>query len=136
VSDDQPKTPPVSPEIARALLELNPELRQKGINTNLVVGEANQAAQPAEAPPLRAEIDAVRQELAREEQRVAEAKARLDRELQQIKQRLLDRAVVAIAARDPSLAQPDTQKLLVAEKALFERIGLTPQVLRQRATRK
>lgn len=136
----------ISPEMARALLSMNPKLREEGKNTAWVVSsgqkavhqgavqQQQQAAKPGakQAGPgghdAFTEIDARKKKLEEEDKRVeAEIKALQDGRAR-AKQETLDGIMRFFAERDPELLSPMTQQALADNKVFLEKLGFSVKV--------
>ena len=80
---DTKKEPAVSPDIARALLDANPDLRAKGISTNLLITEAAKLPDSPEqevarkSAPLLIELKVLKQQFSDAAAKIADERARL-----------------------------------------------------------
>lgn len=142
------KSSGISPDMARALLQMNPAMRDKGVNTAWVVNQSQDAqhagktgakpatAKPATAKPATATASPssgdVYQLIETHEKRMAEDETRFDLEIkklneakQQNRARILAELMTALAAKDPELLSPFTQQALSDKKAALEKLGFS-----------
>lgn len=130
--------------MARALLQMNPAMRDKGVNTAWVVNQSQDAqhagktgAKPAPAKPAPSVAPSpsggdVYQLIEAHEKRMAEDETRFDLEIkklseakQQNRTRILGELMTALAAKDPELLSPFTQQALSDKKAALEKLGFS-----------
>jgi hypothetical protein len=123
----------ISPEIARAVLATNPQLREGGMTTDLLIKQGGKpgaaAAQRAAGKPIEAGESLA--DLAKLlDKRLTDAKQKREKELADAEQRfvgekkaMLDALVQWLAQRDPELRSPFTQQVLEQKKALLAAIG-------------
>ena len=123
----------VSPEIAHALLEMNPALRAKGMNTNLVIEQSKkQSPQPAK-PTTSAETSAsiltavtkLKQGVATEDKLLGEEITKLQTKRAQIKVQAAEKLIQWLMHFDPELRSPMTQQVLESEKPFLDGIGFS-----------
>jgi phosphoenolpyruvate-protein kinase (PTS system EI component) len=109
----------ISPEIARALLNTNPALRQGGMNTDLLIKQRKGAA-PATPEKKESRSEQSLADMAKTlEKRLQDAQTQLANE----KKALLESLVQWLKLNDPELRSPFTQQVLEQKKALFSAIG-------------
>lgn len=115
-------TPGISPEIARALLNTNPALREGGMTTDLMIKQRN-AATPVANKPMAAAKSSASSSLADTakllEKGLADAQARFNAD----KKALLDQLTSWLSINDPELRSPFTQQVLEQKKALLASLG-------------
>jgi hypothetical protein len=122
----------ISPEIARALLNTNPAMRDGGMTTDMLVKtvQKNPKAGAAAAPAKAAQSDSFTDTAKTLEKRFAEAKSKRDREMAEADARfvaerkaLLDAMTDWLVKHDPELRSPFTQQMLEQKKAFFQALG-------------
>ncbi len=131
----------VSPSIARALLQLNPNMREQGFTTAGLVAESQtasaqkpsaQAAQSPQSSPKAAANGGVFDVLAAtstrvtaEQRRVADAIVKLEHEQKALKAAELKAFETWLRDNDPDLRSPVTQDALARHKALLDALGFS-----------
>ena len=125
----------ISPEIARALLNTNPAMRDNGMTTDLLVKTIQKNPKPgaAVAPGAAAKpamTDSFIDTAKALEKRFAEAKSKRDKELAEAESRfvaerkvLLDSMIDWLVKHDAELRSPFTQQMLEQKKAFFTTLG-------------
>ena len=122
----------ISPEIARALLNTNPAMRDGGMTTDMLVKTVQKTTKPGAAPAIAkpALNDSFTDTARALEKRFAEAKAKRDKELAEAEGRfaaerkaLLDSMIDWLGKHDPELRSPFTQQMLEQKKAFFQTLG-------------
>ena len=115
----------VSPDIARALLDANPDLRGKGLNTNLVVGESKKVATDAskaealKSGPLLVELKVIKQQLQNSEAKLEQELKRLAQERKRVRDEVLARVQRLFNGADAEAAN----KAMAAEKTFLDSLG-------------
>ena len=140
LADEDAKAQGISPEIARAVLATNPQLRDGGMTTDLLVKQHQKpgAAGPGKASdkPKPVTTGASFIETAKQlEKRFNEAKSKRERELMEAEARftaekkaLLEAMTQWLVQNDPELRSPFTQQMLEQKKALFASFGFDVKV--------
>jgi hypothetical protein len=132
----------ISPEMARALLSMNPKMREEGKNTAWVVSSgqkaAHQSAQLQQTPAAKpgagpaaktsdlfSEIDTLKRKLELDEQQVDQQIKALQEAKTKLKQDALDQFQRALLGKDPELLSPMTQQALADRKSFLDRLGFS-----------
>jgi hypothetical protein len=152
----QKKTRGITKEVARRLLELNPKMREGGLDTAAVMDQSKRArdqekipektqARPGAQQPISddisKEVGRLKRELEVEEATIAREEAGLKSELAKLVARresakLKTRDAVAswLEKNDPQVRSPVTQQVLADEKPTLERVGFTMSFFLKRRT--
>lgn len=120
----------LSPEMAKALLAMNPALREQGFCEKKLVAasQAPQTVQPVAAKSTESLLEVVAGETTRlaEAQRAADdAIAKLKAEKDAAKAAALAAVYAWLCKRDPDLLSPLTQRVLQQQKEKLAAIGFT-----------
>jgi hypothetical protein len=124
MSDEPKLNKGVSPDIAHALLQANPALRQKGVSTNVVVEQSKklETAGDKEAKakgPLLVELKVLKQQLANAEKKIADERAALEAERRKVHAQILAKVTELMGAADAGARD----KAALAESAFLDAIG-------------
>lgn len=128
----------ISPEMARALLSMNPKLREEGKNTAWVVASgqkaAHQGAQLQAQPATKAaksggdvfsELDVLRRNLEAEEQQIDLQTKQLQEQKIKAKRTALEAFMKVLLAKDPEMLSPMTQQAVADNKVFLDRLGFS-----------
>jgi len=127
----------ISPEMARALLSMNPKMREDGKNTAWVIASGQQAAnqgarvqaeaqkQPAAKPAtdLYSSFDEIKRKLESDDKAIDLQIKALQEQKLRLKADALESAMRAIMQKDPEMLSPMTQQALTDRKAFLDRVG-------------
>jgi hypothetical protein len=146
------QTPGLSPDMARALLSMNPKMREEGKNTAWVVREAQSAQKQAKQgakpqtpsavvpaslmPKAGTDVTGALQQLKKgfqseterievEKKKLDEEKKKLEQQQAQLKAKLLAELTQWLIAKDPELLSPLTQQALSDNKTFLDGIGFS-----------
>ena len=136
----------VSPDVVRKLLEMNPALRERGMTTNIAMGQMNeaQANKPASGavvkkpmssastsrpqsggPDLFSAVNELRTRLVSGSKRIDDEIARLTKEKAALTHAMRDQLTQWFVANDPNIQSPVSQRVLDQEKKFFDQLGFT-----------
>lgn len=155
------KVPGLSPDMARALLSMNPKLREEGKNTAWMVHSSQQAQQSGakgekpKPPPsnvtvqtkpgadvfgvldeLKKHMEQETQRIDLEKRRLDDERRKLDEQMKKLNGQLLDQLCDWLLAKDPELLSPLTQQALSERKAFLDRLGFSAKQYSERKRRK
>lgn len=128
----------VSPAIAKALLQLNPNLREQGLNTAALVARSQEGgsktepskveAKPAPSPEAGGVFDtlaAVSGAMATADKQAKEQVAKIHQQLQLAKQQQLAAFEQWLLKHDSDLRSPVTQEALTRHRDVLDSIGFS-----------